>query len=212
MRFKDEYRAESTRLQAYDYSSPGWYFVTICTKDHVLCLSTVADGSVTLTPIGEIIKEEWTRTPIVRPNIELDSWVIMPNHVHGIIVITDSRPKVGVETFRRNVSLSPGPNSETPHRANAETSQRGTAQTPHRGVSTNPSRLKRNSLGSIIGQIKSICTKRSRAAGFVDFAWQERYYDEIIRDEAALDRIRQYIIDNPARWHEDKDNPANLGM
>lgn len=68
------------------------------------------------------------------------------------------------------------------------------------------------SLGSVIGQIKSICTKRIRAAGFGDFGWQERFYDEIIRDERALNRIRQYMLDNPANWEKDRDNPANLWM
>jgi putative transposase len=188
-RFKDKYRIESTRLKGYNYSSPGWYFVTICTKDRVCCLSDVVDAHVHLSPIGDIVKDEWTRTPTIRPNVELDEWVIMPNHIHGIIVIThflqtfdtpEFRQDVGAETFQRNVSTA--------------------------------SRLKPNSLSSIIGQIKSICTKRIRAAGLGDFDWQERFFDEIIRSEKALNRIRQYVVNNPANWRNDKDNPANLWM
>ena len=69
-----------------------------------------------------------------------------------------------------------------------------------------------NSLGSIIGQIKSICTKRIRAAGFAHFDWQERFHDEIIRSGRALDAVRAYIINNPANWDKDKDNPVGLRM
>jgi len=185
-KYQDRFRVESARLPGWDYASVGWYFVTICTRDRVTVLGDVIDGKMQLSSIGEIVADEWQKTPQVRPNVTLDEWVIMPNHIHGIIVI------------------------ETPQRGTGGPADRlvspGHAETPQRGVST----LAAGSLGAIIGQIKAACTKRIWAAGRTDFAWQMRFYDHIIRDPISLRRIREYIASNPARWMEDKDNPANL--
>ncbi|MDZ7305398.1 MAG: hypothetical protein ONB44_25030 [candidate division KSB1 bacterium] len=90
-----------------------------------------------------------------------------------------------------------------------ETSRPGVS-TPNANAPTQ--RLQSNSLGSIIGQFKSICTKRISAAGFRDFAWQPRFYDHTLRNEKSLQKIREYVINNPLRWEEDKENPANLFM
>ena len=124
--------------------------------------------------IGAIVGDEWLRTPQIRSYVELDEWRIMPNHVHGIIIINEHPD---VETTRRVVS-------------------------------TNPSRetLPPESLGSIIGQIKSTCTKRIWNAGHGNFDWQERYFDHIIRDDADLHRIRLYIRNNVLQWDLDKNN------
>lgn len=168
--YKNKYRIESTRLPNWDYSGSGSYFVTICTRDRQHFLSDIVGGIVNLSKMGEIAAEEWQKTPKIRPNVTLDAWVIMPNHIHGIITIQNPVP---VETPRRDVS------------------------------STNKSQLKPNSLGSIIGQFKSVCTKRIWADGFQDFAWQPRFHDRIIRDETALNRVRQYILNNPKNWHKD---------
>jgi len=186
--FKNKYRIESTRLKGWDYSSAGMYFVTICTRNRECLFGDVVNGEMHLSRIGEIVAEEWQNTPKVRPSVQMDEWIVMPNHIHGIIVITDA-----VEKFRQNVSVEQ-------------------QETFHRNVSTNPSRLKPRSVGAIIGQIKSICTKRISAEGFEGFDWQERFWDEIIWNERALNAIRMYIINNPANWEKDKDNPAGLRM
>ena len=179
--FRGKYRIPSTRLQGWDYSSPGLYFVTICVKNRVPCLAEIVDGNARLSPIGEIVAEEWQKTAEIRANVILDACVIMPNHLHGIVGITAPTVETfRVETFRRNVSTIP--------------------------------RLKPNSLGSIIGQIKSVCTKRIWAAGCGDFGWQERFYDHIVRDDKDLNRIREYIAGNPSRWESDQNNPGNLWM
>jgi putative transposase len=113
--FKDSYRIESSRLKGWDYSAAGCYFVTICTRDQECWLGNVVDGVMRLSPAGEIVAEEWQKTAAIRENVSLDEWVVMPNHVHGIIIIN------GEEKPRR----------EVPYR---ETCQ---WETPHRGVSTN---------------------------------------------------------------------------
>jgi putative transposase len=196
-KFKGRYRIESTRLRGWDYASAGAYFVTICTKDRAPFFGDVVGGDVVLSPIGQIVADEWQKTPQIRPYVSLDEWVVMPNHLHGIIIITVETPRRGVST--RGV---PTPGVST-----------GGVPTP--GVSTamgSKSRLQAGSLGAIIGQIKSTCTKRIQAAGFTDFAWQTRFYDHIVRDKPSLQRIREYIAGNPARWEEDRNNPPNLYM
>jgi REP element-mobilizing transposase RayT len=173
-KFKGKFRIESSRLPDWDYTSPGYYFVTICT--HKLCpfFGEVVGGYMKLSPIGEIVADEWQRTATIRKIVSLDEWVMMPNHIHGIILLLEH-----------------------------------TVETTRRVVSTN-TKLKPNSLGSIIGQIKSICTKHIRAAGYPDFAWQARFYDHIIRDDLSLQTIREYIQNNPGEWELDHENPQNI--
>ncbi|MEM9271379.1 MAG: transposase [Cyanobacteria bacterium P01_F01_bin.143] len=173
--YKNKYRIESARCPNWDYTSNGYYFVTICTYNRQCFFGNVIAGKMQLSDMGLIIAQEWQKTSQIRANVQLDEWVVMPNHLHGIIIINNS-----VETFRRNVSTT-----------------------------NKKSRLKPNSLGSIIGQFKSICTKRIWKMGFNDFRWQTRFYDNIIRDEESLHRIRQYIINNPAQWELDRNNPKN---
>jgi len=179
IKFGDRYRVESARLPGWDYRTAGWYFVTVCTKDHIPFFGHVVDGEMILSPTGEIVAEEWRRTPEVRPNVVLDEWIVMPNHLHGILVIVET-PRRGVSTTRRGVS------------------------TTRQGDSATRQRLMAGSLGAIVGQIKSVCTKRIWAAGYTDFAWQSRFHDHIIRDEESLKRIRQYIVNNPRTWTEDR--------
>lgn len=164
--YKNKYRVESARLAGWDYRASAHYFITICTEGHKCSLAKIIRGIAFVSPLGMILAEEWWRTPYVRAYVELDVWQVMPNHFHGILVITE--PEV---------------NSE------------GSLQTPG---------LKAASVGSIIGQIKSVCTKRIRDLGESDFGWQERFHDHIIRDEDELKRIRSYIIGNPGKWHEDR--------
>ena len=189
-KFRDRYRVESARLPGWDYRAAGWYFVTVCTRDRYPFFGHVVDGEMILSPIGEIVAEEWLRTPEVRPNVVLDEWIVMPNHLHGIIVIVDTPDIVGTPDT-----------VETPDIV--ETPRRGVSTTA-RADATTESRLMAGSLGAIMGQIKSVCTKRIRAAGYTDFAWQSRFHDHIIRDEKSLQRIRQYIVNNPGTWTEDR--------
>jgi len=169
---------KSTRLRDWDYTAASWYFVTICTLDRTPVLGEVVNGEMQLSLAGRVVSKEWLQAQDVRANVALDEFVVMPNHLHGIVVIEESP------------ATTPGSAS-------------------HRDASTRP-RLHASSLGSIMGQFKSISTKRIWTSGFRDFAWQPRFYDHIIRSEASLDAIRRYIRDNPAKWTLDKDNPEGL--
>ncbi|MEK7248333.1 MAG: transposase, partial [Chloroflexota bacterium] len=176
------HRIESARLSGWDYTANACYFVTICTRERLPFLGDVIDGRVILSEAGRIVDEEWRRTADVRPDVAIDEYVVMPNHVHGIIVLNRAPSNTIVTTEK----------------------------TPHRGVST--ARLAPGSLGAIVGQFKSVCTKRIRDAGMTDFGWQVRFYDHIIRDEESLNRIRQYIVDNPLKWELEQETPENLWM
>ncbi|MBU2445670.1 MAG: hypothetical protein KJ666_08870 [Bacteroidetes bacterium] len=87
--FQNKYRIESTRLKHYDYSNPGWYYVTINTKNHKYYFGDVANEKMILNKLGQIVNEKWDEIPKHFTNIELDYYQIMPNHIHGIIIIND---------------------------------------------------------------------------------------------------------------------------
>lgn len=180
--YKNTFRIETARLKDWDYSNPWWYYVTINTNEHIDWFGTISKGEMQLNEIGKIIEEEWLRTKIVRKNIDLDYHVVMPNHIHGIIIINPN-----VETTGPVVSNKIIYNTETTHRV----------------VSTS---LKPNSLGSVIGQFKSVSSKRIHSHGKNNFEWQSRFYDRIIRNEKELLKIRKYILDNPLKWEIEKDN------
>ena len=208
--FKDKHRVETTRLAGWDYRSAGYYFVTICTHDRACYLGEIRDGAMLLSHQGKVVAGEWQQTGKLRGNVILDEWVIMPNHFHAIIAITanvapcldskNNNPKT--ETCQRHVSTGGGDVSvETSPVARLDF----TSPVARLGVTG----LKSGSLGAIINQFKSVCTKRIRAAGH-DFGWQARYYEQIIRDEKSLHDIREYIVNNPLKWEKDNDHPGQL--
>ena len=101
--FRQKYRIESTRLKGWDYSDSGYYFVILCTKDRVCYFGRILNSQVILSDVGQIVSEERQEIEEKRDNVKLDSWIIMPNHIHGIIVIT-KKCEYPVETSRRDVS------------------------------------------------------------------------------------------------------------
>jgi len=233
MFFKEKYRIPSTRLAVRDYSSPGQYFVTLCTKGHACFFGTVQEDRVIRSKAGEIVAEEWQRTAALRRNVTLDEWQIMPNHLHGIIVICrEASPGRLNDEVCRDASPGRLRNRDVPPAWRAAIARRDASpgrfndakfkepETPQRGVSTittfqrnvSTSRLQAQSLGAIIGQFKGASTKRIRAAGIHDFAWQTRYYDHVIRNPDSLEKIRAYIRHNPLMWDSEKDDPENIRL
>jgi len=188
--YKQKYRIESARLKGWDYRNPGYYFVTICTKDRSHYFGYISDGQMHLSAAGEIAAQCWREIPIHRPNVELDEFMVMPNHVHGILVI------------REHVATLPG-------RVPVETLPDG-VETLHATSLQSVISPKAGSLSVIIRSYKSAVTKSAGLNGFQEFAWQTRFYDAIIRDEKSFHKIRKYIADNPVKWELDKDNPSKL--
>jgi len=168
----------SRRLPHYNYSQVGAYFVTVCTNGRECLLGDIINGEMKLNGWGKIVREEWLRTETVRPNVKLGTFIIMPNHLHGIIHLTN------VGTTRR---VAPTGKEEV----------------------CGP---KAGSLGAILGQFKSVTTKRTQAGGRNSdiSVWQRNYYERVIRDEDELEKIREYIVYNPQKWPTDRENPKVL--
>ena len=174
---------QSVRVKDYDYTSNGYYFVTICTHDKQQLFGQIKTRRGTaccalcilcaLNEYGNIVNDEWIKSAHIRNKIELDEFVIMPNHIHGIIIINDLGNDLG--TARR-------------------------APTGQFGFSVS------GSLPTIVRAFKSASTKRinelRNSPG--QKLWQRNYYEHIIRDEKDLNRIRKYIKDNPAKWEDDE--------
>ena len=170
----------SIRLKGYDYAEAGMYFVTLTARDRVPLFGSIIGGIMHPSEAGLIIQKEWLRTPSIRPEVELDEFIIMPDHMHGIIVIVDERNGV---TSSSNCVV--GANSYSPQ-----------LTTPFRS----PSRT----LGAIIRGFKAASTKHIitlRGTPGIP-VWQRNYYEHIVRDGRALDRIRSYIKNNVTAWIE----------
>ncbi len=168
------HQRRSIRLTGYDYAQAGAYFVTICTLNRLLLFER--------DTIRAIATECWLQIPAHFPTLELDEWIIMPNHIHGILVITTAAQGRGVQL-------------NAPTRSGNMHSQ----LSPYRGT-----------LGVVIRTYKGAVTTLCRQTDQADFAWQRNYYERIIRNEDELNRARQYIIDNPQNWSSDLYNPGHV--
>ncbi|GAB4577730.1 MAG: transposase [Anaerolineales bacterium] len=172
----DIHHRRSIRLKGYDYTQSGAYFVTIVTYQRAHLFGKVVNGVMQLNEWGEIARREWFKTAELRPYVELfdDEFVVMPNHAHGILWINDG---VVVGAERRS---APTTNDAIPH-------------------------VDAGSLGAIVRAYKSAVTYAINAArqtrGMT--VWQRNYYEHIIRNDAELNRIRKYIIENPLKWAKD---------
>ena len=182
--FQNKYKIESTRLKDWDYSSDGVYYVTICTKNRECVLSKIIDARIQLSSIGEIVKKYWMEIPKYFENILLDEFIIMPNHVHGIIIIDNERCRDAI------------------NRVSTKTinEQRG-------GITKNHNPMLSKSLSTIIRWYKGRSSYEiNKTQNEIYFAWQPRFYESIIRNEKQLNIIREYITNNPINWELDKNN------
>jgi REP element-mobilizing transposase RayT len=186
-RFRNQYRIKSARLEGYDYSSTGGYFVTICTRDREYWFGEIVGGKMQLSAIGEMTNRYWQEIPKHFDNVDLDESVVMPNHVHGIILILRERPDDD-----RDVACNVSTDAQSKNLAMSV-------------ISPKP-----GSLGTIMRSYKSAVTRWCGKNSYPQFAWQSRFYDHIIRNEKSLMAIRQYIYNNPAKWEIDRENPESV--
>ncbi len=175
-KFKNKYRIESARLSGYDYSQPGAYFVTICTKNRECIFGKIIDGKMILNDIGKIVEQCWYDLPNHYLNLILDEFIIMPNHFHCIMIINNHNINNG------NI-----------------------VETGLRPVSTNKTN-KKHGLSEFVRALKSFSSRKINEYRNSKYPliWQSRFYDHIIRNEYALNKIRQYIINNPLNWKSDE--------
>jgi len=177
-RFHDKYRIPSTRLQNWNYGWNGIYFITLCTAGHEQSLGNISTGKMSLSEIGQIAQSYWFEIPQHFEFIELDAFVVMPNHIHGILIISK----------KDDGRYDPSPINPPPYLSQGQNRFRNQGK---------------NTLFSIIGSYKSIVSKHAHRI-YQGFDWQERFYDNIIRSDASFDMIRNYIENNPSNWGNDK--------
>ncbi len=182
-------RRRSIRLRGYDYAHAGAYFVTICTRNRTCLFGDLVDGAMRLNEAGIIVQATWGGLPDHYGNVRLDAFVVMPNHVHAVIVLTG-----GVQPHL-TAGAAPGP-------AATETVD-GPAP-----VDAIPPR--QHGLPEVVRGFKTFSARSINVSRDLHGhpVWQRNYYEHIIRDEDDLNRIRQYIIDNPMQWAFDHENPA----
>jgi REP element-mobilizing transposase RayT len=207
--FRNKYRIPSSRLQTWDYASEAMYFVTICTwkKESFFgkiietpaqvvqlplvetrCIASlrpdVPTNEMQLTEIGKIAHSEWLRTIELRPdmNLELGEFIIMPNHMHGIIIIGENK----YNRFNPDRGLG----KDAVHRE-------------YKKLPDNKFAPQAKNLSSIIRGYKSAVTTYARIHS-LEHAWQSRFHDHIIRSHAEYEKISNYIINNPSNWKTDK--------
>jgi len=179
----DKHHRRSIRLPGYDYSRRGAYFVTICAHDRQFLFGEVEDGAMRLNETGKIADECWRAIPVHFGNVELDAFVVMPNHIHGIIVIAD----VGA--------------------THASPLQRASPMTRNGPKRRSLAAIIGSYKSGVSKRINEICATDVGATHASPLLWQRNYYEHIIRDEAERGRVREYIEMNPARWAEDRENP-----
>lgn len=199
--YKNKYRIESTRLKDWDYSSNGYYYVTICTKNRENFFGEIKEGEMILSKTGMIADKFWCEIPDHFPFVILDEYIIMPNHIHGIIQIdrdgdTQNRRKDTINRVFTNTSINDTMN---------------TMNTKKGGITKkNNPMLNPFSLSKIIRWFKGrVSFEINKSLNNLNFAWQSRFYDHIIRDEEDLTRIRDYIKSNPLNWNNDEENKKN---
>jgi putative transposase len=155
--------------KGYDYSEPSGYFVTICTRERRCLLREISEDKMILNDCGKMVETVWNELPLRFPTVKLDGYVVMPNHVHGIIIL--EQPPVGAQFIAPKGAINRVP-----------------------------------TLGNIIRFFKACSSRQIRQKLSPLFGWQRNYFDHVIRNDEDLNRIRQYIIDNPLSWALDEEN------
>jgi putative transposase len=189
----------TTRLPEFDYTTNGAYFTTICAfkREHVF--GEILEGQMQHNTIGTIVLEEWERMEKLRPEVTLDAFIVMPNHVHGVVWIDHT---VGA---RLASPLRPEDQRfRTTHRELAVSQE-------VQPIQHSPG-VQSGSLGAIVGGFKSAVSKSARAQ-FGDIRiWQRNYHDRVIRNERELSAIREYITFNSLNWSRDLEAKSDLEL
>ncbi len=177
-------RRRSIRLKDYDYSQPGAYFVTICTRNRERVLGEIVGGTVTLSPVVDLVQTTWLAIRHNYPGVDVDEFIVMPSHLHGIILLTGATDLGKADQDQGEAigqARGPGPTSPLP-------------DVVHRFKSLTTARYRQG-------------VKRDGQLRSSDRLWQRNYYEQVIRDDDDLDRVREYIAGNPASWDDDEYNP-----
>jgi len=203
----DKHHLRSIRLKGYDYSQSGAYFLTICTQNRESLSGDVVDGEMRLNDAGHMVWDAWHKIPEHFPHAGIDEFIVMPNHFHGIIMLSGrgdpcDRPVLCVDNDHLSGEHIQGDHKNRPYNMRNTGHPQGTLP---------------GSVGRIVQAFKSLSTheyiRGIRGNGWPSFngrLWQRNFYEHIIRSEEEINRVRRYIIDNPPKWAEDENNPGNI--
>jgi putative transposase len=183
---QQQFFRQHTRLRDFDYRSNHAYFVTLVTAGRECVFGSIADGVLRPSRRGLVVQQCWHDIPNHHPFVELDAFILMPNHLHGVVL------------FVGNDIAPDDPVAATPASPPRESCRIGGGRgpTPH-------------SLGAVIGSFKAAVSRKINRirAGAAAHLWQPSYYEHVVRDDGSLDAIRNYVVANPLRWMQDADNP-----
>jgi putative transposase len=213
-KFQNKYRSESARAQWWDYGWNGAYFITVCTKNREHFFGEIRDGKMELLPLGVIANILWHEIPNHASFVELGDFVVMPNHIHGILIIDKpDRVNENGTNVRVGDGIVDGAFVGTGHALSLQTSEQTSEQTSLQTPDQTPiaptigqnrfQNIGKNTVSSIIGSYKSAVTKHANRLGFEN-GWQSRFHDHIIRNDSEYQRISDYINNNPFNWTNDE--------
>jgi len=213
-KFQNKYRIPSARLQSWDYGSDGYYFITICTSHMEHYFGEIRDGEMIHNELGKLADKYWEEIPLHFLFVELGNYVVMPNHVHGILIIdkpvTPTPPDeqtlheqtlheqtlhVGTRLIASLPSVEP---SVVPSTVPTEKNERG-------GITGDKNPMFYENISRIVRWYKGVCTFECHKIQ-PNFRWQARFHDHIIRDAQSFENIQHYIETNPLNWGKDKFN------
>jgi len=215
--YRNTFRVRSIRLPDYDYTRNGYYFITICTYNKEEYFGNIKNEKMCLFRTGSIVWDCWQQIEILNHHIFIDdAFVVMPNHIHGIVIIDHGQADNFYSCVECNEWHNKKMNIYNNVKNNNKIRGRDVAlQRLYDGDGKNDIMStispKRGSLSSIIRSYKSACTTQIREL-FQDygitsyFGWQERFYEHIIRNDYTFGSIQQYIYDNPIKWHKDRNS------
>lgn len=192
-RFQNKYRIPSARLQQWDYRWAGAYFITVCTKDRLHYFGDIENGKMVLSNIGVLADVFWYEIKNHTQNVELGAFVVMPNHIHGVLILTENDDN---DNVNGNVETGHALSLRQTEQLNGQLNEPTIGQQRFQNIG-------KNSISSIVGSYKSAVTKHAHRLGF-EFEWQTRFYDHIIRNDESFQKISNYINNNPVNWQEDK--------
>ncbi len=220
-KYRNKYRIPSARAQWWNYGWDAAYFVTIVTKNRKCVFGDISDDVMVLSPFGQIADSCWLEIPDHAKNVQLGPYVIMPNHVHGIVILTGNCAPWKISQVDDGAGIPDRACVETTHALSlpmgrtdhpARTNDPGCMDDAQRNTGDgHPKTIGqlrfqkpgKNTISTIVGGFKSAVSNEIHKRGH-EFAWQSRFHDHIIRDADEYDRIAKYIVNNPAQWAADK--------
>lgn len=219
-KYKNKYRVESNRHRYWDYSWPGYYYITICVINRECTLGKIIDGKMYLSESGQIVQDEILNIPQYNERLQLGEWVVMPNHIHMIIEIMDGNADGdgggdgdgdNVEKIHEFSLPKPPPQPPTRHPQQPQSQSIPWWYNPDYKPTIDEIKQYRKQrrkmiIPKTIGKMKMLTSKNINILRHTEGRknWQHDYYDHIIRNQQSLDRISNYIKNNPRNWNEDK--------